>query len=279
MLNLWKQKGAQGHYRICLRAFVLFALGTFTSVSQTGSQPTEDFDLTRLVEAVRISFRDSSEFRVRQNVTLTATDSRGHVRKTRKGSVNYLFQGFRVASQRALVGEMSISSFGELWSVVIRGLWRLAVNSDLWTTMPIETLLGPNATAIYTFQAKKTLENQSLIAELNPIRACPPFTMVHSRPYYWPDRPCGSHEFELDQDMTLRQYQFFSAGLPAEVNIKPFKRCMLISYRADVEYHKVQIADDPRPFLVPKRVVATLETNKGNLVITSDYTPEAGSPR
>jgi hypothetical protein len=100
--------------------------------------------------------------------------------------------------------------------------------------------------------------------------------MAHQQAYYWPDLLCGSHQYYLDPDLTLLRYRFAAAGLPAQIKIKPFGRCVAASYQVDVEYHKVRVLQSPNPFLVPKRVVVTLATDKGNIVIASDYYPTEG---
>jgi len=46
-------------------------------------------------------------------------------------------------------------------------------------------------------------------------------------------------------------------------------------YHAEVEFQSVEVPGEKEPFLAPKLVTATLETNKGKIVIASVYEPKA----
>ena len=47
-------------------------------------------------------------------------------------------------------------------------------------------------------------------------------------------------------------------------------------FHANGELQQVTLPDDPRPFLIPKRVITTVESEKGTIVVTNDY--KLGSP-
>ncbi|HEV3038488.1 MAG TPA: hypothetical protein VHA33_11995 [Candidatus Angelobacter sp.] len=103
--------------------------------------------------------------------------------------------------------------------------------------------------------------------------------MVKNSQAYFPDEPCGTSEYQLQDNLSFQKFVFDAPGLPASIRIDPFGKSVLRSYRVEIAFQKVMLAADKEPFLVPRQVTAKLETNKGSVEITSTYEAKSSSPR
>jgi hypothetical protein len=121
--------------------------------------------------------------------------------------------------------------------------------------------------------------DEPITAELTPLKPCAGFTMKKLAQSYIPDQPCGSSEFQLGNGMAFQRFSFEALGLPTPVKMDPFGRCTLRRYHADVSFQSVNLPGDTEPFLVPKQVTATLETDKGTILISSDYQPKSAQAK
>jgi hypothetical protein len=101
--------------------------------------------------------------------------------------------------------------------------------------------------------------------------------MINNKEMYLPDDLCGASAFQLHDDLIFRKFAFDVLGLPAPVKLDPFGQCNLQRYHAEVEFQQVTLPGGQVPFLIPKQVTATMETDKGKIVITSVYEPKQPS--
>jgi hypothetical protein len=208
-----------------------------------------------------------------QTTTFSVVASSGRSSKPKTISRNYLFRGYsrerRTANARIKGGS---ESFWE-W---LRGskLGNASANSAIWTMLPGLWLYADPGAYTLTFVPAAT-GSELLQAKMAPVKPCPALNMSRrNSQWYFPDNACGEIEFQLDKDLRFRQFAFDALGLPAQVNFAPFGRCNLKRYHAELEFQEVNLPQDRAPFLVPKRVVATLETDKGTILISSIYEPE-----
>ncbi|HEX9254227.1 MAG TPA: hypothetical protein VF938_01730, partial [Candidatus Angelobacter sp.] len=89
------------------------------------------------------------------------------------------------------------------------------------------------------------------------------------------DTICGSFAVQLEKDdLALKRYVFDAANLPVSANVDFIGTAIISGYHAEVEFQKVFLPDDPKPFLVPKQITVTVTTDKGKLVISSTYVPD-----
>jgi len=78
---------------------------------------------------------------------------------------------------------------------------------------------------------------------------------------------CGKERLTVDAaTWTPLEYSFEAGGLPLTIDKRELR-----SYRVKQTFQTVRIETGKRPFLLPKTVVATIETHKGKTVITSSY--------
>lgn len=148
---------------------------------------------------------------------------------------------------------------------------KVSLNSAAWIIVPGARLY--TETDDYAFEASGNSGSDGLIrAKLTPVKPCSPFTITND--WYFPDDICGQTEFELNKDLSFKKVIFEVPGLPAAVKLDPFGRCTLRRYHTRLEFQSVSLPGDKDPFLVPREVTATIETDKGTIVIASVYEPK-----
>ena len=255
---------------------ILWSIFLFPAAAQqSGRQtppPAESFRLEQLRAAMKIQFRDTAEFHAQETITLTATDPGGRVRKKASVHLDTVFQGYNPHAERMDVAEGTVT-LGQALGVWIHHRWLLAMNGHFWITFPAAIVLVPERSAHYDFAAAPAADPGSLRVTMTQRRECAPVTMSYPK-YFLIDHPCGASEFELTgPDHDLRRFTFEAAGLPATVNIEPWKACTLQRYHVEAEFHTVMLPHSSDPFVVPKRVTTTLDTDKGRVEIVSVYEP------
>jgi len=254
---------------LCLLLLGLGAIGQTAGQPQPAAPPEAKPTFEQLVTAAKLYFRDTAEFPLIQKTDFTVSDASGRIRNTRTLSLNYVFQGYsreRKHARGTLRGKISF------WDMV-RGakVAKLSGNSALWTIIPGMTLYSdPHE---YAIEMKEASGSELLTAKLIPVKACPELTMKDRSSFYFPDFVCGAAEFQIHSDLSFQTFVFEASGLPAHAKIDPLGQCTLQRYHVDLEFQKVTLPGDKEPFLVPKQVTATLNTNKGNIVIASAYEP------
>jgi hypothetical protein len=234
--------------------------------AQTAEQAAPKLTREQLVQSAKVYFRDSAEFPLTQRTTFSVLDSAGRIRKVKKQSLNYVFNGYNPGKKTASGRARGNVSF---WSG-LRGAKavKAAMNSMLWTMIP-GVLLYSDA-GDYTFEAQGP-RDELITARLVPVKRCPAFSMEKNPDTYFPDYACGPGEFQLRDDLSFYKFAFDASGLPVSMKVGPLGKSTLQRYHVEVEFQRVMLPGDKEPFLVPKEVTATLETDKGKLVISSVY--------
>lgn len=255
---------------------LLVSVPLVAQFSPRSEQPEKlpgNLTLEDLVTAARKYFRDTAEFPMIQTTTFSVVASSGRSRKPKTISRNYLFRGYSRAGNTA--NAMVTGGSESMWDL-LRGskLGKVSANSAIWTMIPGVWLYSDPGAYTLTF-APASSGSKLLIAKMAPKNLCPLLSMSHQNSkWYFPDNACGDSEFQLDKDLRFKQFAFQASGLPAQVDLAPFGRCNLKSYHAELEFQEVTLPQDKAPFLVPKQVTATLETDKGTVVISSMYGPK-----
>jgi hypothetical protein len=236
---------------------VLLGLLSGTSGSMV---PAEDVTFAQVAKATKIFFRDSAEFPMRITVDLTVVDPSGRIRKHKSGKVSYDFHGFNSRSGNANARMRGPKN-------VMKAASSIAISSFVSTS-----LLAPDAEKYYAFTLNEPVDPGLISVRMAPIPACEPIKWSTNE--YLPEGLCGPISVQLNNDdLSLQRFVFDASGLPASVNIDPFGMATVSRFYVEAMFQKVMIADDPKPFLVPKVVTVTLETDKGKLVIAGAYAP------
>jgi hypothetical protein len=231
------------------------ALAAIATVSQT-TQTLEGITPQQLAAGIKTYFRDSAEFPLHMDLVLVATDSSGQLRQRKTGNANYDFHGY---NPRNFGGNARGSR-----STVPAA--RNALVASILPTVALEALSAGAPPVISEDPAA------GLVTAKIEQPECGEFKW--SSEYSAPEQLCGPSEFQVKRaDLSLVRFTFQAGGLPISTVVKPFGKCQLRGYRVEAEYQQVLLPGDPKPFLVPKRVEAKVETDKGTLVMTSQSVP------
>lgn len=267
-----------------IRVVTVVLLASVPLVAQFSPRPEQpqkipgNLTLADLVTSAKKYFRDTAEFPMIQTTTFSVAASSGRSSKPKTISRNYLFRGY---SRQQGTANLTITGGSESMWKALRGskLAKASANSAIWTMVP-GLLLYADASSFILTLVPSASGSELFQAKMVPINACSVLSMGHQNSqWYFPDNACGESEFQLDNDLRFKQFAFQASGLPAQVDLAPFGRCNLKSYHAELEFQEVTFPQDKAPFLVPKQITATLETDKGAVVISSIYRPKQKESR
>lgn len=78
---------------------------------------------------------------------------------------------------------------------------------------------------------------------------------------------CGRSEYRLMPEggdgLRIQHFNLESTNLPAKVDTAALGTVQVLAYHVGEDPEELLLPDDPKPFLVPKRNITTMETNKG----------------
>jgi hypothetical protein len=226
-------------------------------------------DMDDLLNAAKHYFRDTAELPMVQRTTFTVNDPAGRRRKQEIQTTSYLFQGY---SRHGNSTQVNLKGNLSTWAIFrgSRMLW-ISANSAVWTTVPGANLYANPDT--YKFREGVNGEDLATVT-LTPVRACSFSMNQRNSRWYFPDDLCGPSVFQLSKDLAFQKFSYDARGLPASVKLYPFGRCTLRRYHTDISFQSVNLPGEKEPFLVPKLVTASVETDKGTIVISSTYQPK-----
>ena len=229
----------------------------------------------QLAAAAKMYLRESVELPLSVDLSMLAISASGRTLKKDHGTAVYDYHGYNPRSERDTGTFKHISTKGLFHST--KWVQPVAWNSFVATTIPSIILFKEvNFTAKrYSLDGgEPSADSQFVTARMSPRPGkCSNFKW--STKEGAPEEFCGTSQFKLQKDdLSFRHFSFDAGALPIATTVKPFGKCELRSYHAEVEFQKVTLPDDPKPFLVPKHVEVVVETDKGKLKMTIDYTPK-----
>jgi hypothetical protein len=222
----------------------------------------------RLASAARTYLRDSAEFPLSMQLSIMAVSASGRTIRKDHATGTYDFHGYNPRSENAYAHARLTTGFFHSPKHLLPAF----MNTFAASLLPSQ-ILSREEEEHYSLEASEPLgSGEVLTARIRKLSGCPEFNWLPERS--WPKNLCGTSQFEIQKDdLSFRHLSFDASGLPVATTVKPFGKCELRTYHADVEFQKVTLPDDPKPFLVPKHVEVVVETDKGKLDMTTDYTP------
>jgi hypothetical protein len=242
---------------IAISAAILLA-GCCGLAAQTApAQPT----LAQLTPAIRSFFHDSAEFPLEMQVSVVAVNSAGRVVEKKSGKGRYNFRGYNPHTGRSQ-SEMRISKS------VVPAVW----NNFVAIALPSNVLFNDAGKAYSLEVSEKESAGGLLTAKVPQLPGCSEFTWLPEETR--PETLCGASQFQIQKDdSSLQHFSFGAGGLPLATVVKPFGRCQLLRYLVDVQFQKIVLSNDPKPFLIPQRIEVKIDTDKGEIVIDSHFAP------
>lgn len=249
---------------------VVYGPAQGAQVSETLAPAAGKLTLSQLATAAKAYLRDSAELPLDMQLSMLAVDGSSRTIKKDHATGRYDFHGYNLHSENANAS-MRVQTKGFLHSA--KGMLPAAWNSFIAGILP-STVLSMKAEEEYSLEmADPSAASHLVTAKITPPPgSCSEFKW--SIKHVAPETFCGTSKFELQKDdLSLQHFSFDAGGLPLATEVKPFGRCQLRGYHVEVEFQKVTLAGDPKPFLVPKQVEVTIDTDKGKVVMSSEFAP------
>ena len=227
--------------------------------SQTASVTFEKPAFAQVAAAARVTLRDSAELPMEMTVSVVATDVSGRIRKQQNGSYKYNFHGYSQST-----GHSSFTVNGPRRTI------NAALHSVFFAAIP-SFINTEEAEKDFSFEIVEADASSPLFtAKVAPLFACGSFDWDTGHQFL--KTFCGPTDFQFyKDDLSLYAFVFDSTGLPVETKVDPFGSVTLLRYRMEARFQKVTLPGDPHPFLIPQHETITIETNKGKLVINSEF--------
>jgi hypothetical protein len=94
--------------------------------------------------------------------------------------------------------------------------------------------------------------------------------------YLYGERYCYAAVFRVTCDaagkLAIQDFAVDIEHLPARGNVRYLGEAQIRKIHSVGEVQEGKMSDDPRPFLITKRVTTAVDTDKGAVVVMNDYT-------
>ena len=191
--------------------------------------------------------------------TLSATNAAGRVVKSRHGAVDYDFHGYNSRSGK---GNATLRG----WRSRNKAVGTVAGASTITSMM----LLAPEAEQAFRMQVVDSPDHETIVADFAAISECHP---IWANEVDLPAEMCGNFKAQLRKDdLSMKSVTFDIAGMPIQGNVDYLGQATIKRDYVVIDFQKVMLPGDPKPFVVPSRVTCSLETDKGKVLISGDFT-------
>jgi hypothetical protein len=208
--------------------------------------------------------RDSTELPMDVLVKTVVTDAKGKTKRDAKSNVQFLFSGYNARTDkyafRSTSGFMSMRILQDSIAgnfALINAFSRLTLNGS----NPAEVTMEPG------------VPRDSFIIRIKADADCHGFSM--SAKFLYGQQYCYSAMFRVTRDaagkLAIQDFTVDIEQLPAPGNVRYLGDVQVRKIHSNGEVQEARMGDDPLPFLIPKRVTTTIETDKGAVMVTNDY--------
>lgn len=251
-----------------LLAFLLMSMPCqIPAVSQTAPQPAE-LTRERVAALAKIYFRDSEELPMDVAVTNVVTDPQGNVKRRSQSAVRVMYKGFNQQAGR--------SSFNANSGWFNTGALRASLSGDFAVDIATMRLaVGMGGGPPWGIQPPAAPGQPYLLTSKDS--DCPAFQLL--RDWIFPAKLCAAFQYSLDgsgpENLAFAHFRFDLLNVPAPAKLPDFGQAQITSFRCEGDFQKAFLPGDSQPYLLPSRVVTTVETSKGRIELTNQYSPRA----
>lgn len=264
--------------KLCL--FLMLAFCAITSVPTGAQQLTFD----QLVKASKESLRDTAELPMRLKVEFSATDLTGRVRKHKTGKFDYDFHGFNPHSNNGSLNlhgsRGTIKAAGTTATVTMLPSLLLPSNGEPRLKMKIIDSPEPDILAAEFLQedsleathVKWETKEKPASGEKPPSGQKCQTSEWMQEAYIFKNICLGRGQMQLQKDdLSMKSFAWDTGGLPQSANVDYLGEANVNDYRVDIDFQKVTLPGDPKPFVVPRHVTVTVVTDKGKLLMVGEF--------
>jgi hypothetical protein len=211
--------------------------------------------LESAASAMHRLLRDSTEIPFQVRSTVEFYEPSGRLRDSRRSEHHFQIVAIKHSDQgvtyRFVLKKLSKHISDEL------------ANTDATVIMTVVAFSSAAAGGLYQLSTAPS----RLTVTYNATSNCASFALHKGK--FRLNEWCGSGEASFDPEpLVPRHVNFAAAGLPLAG-----PKDSLRAYRAELDFQLVSVPGDARPLLLPQRIVATYESDRGRTVVQSDYTP------
>jgi hypothetical protein len=217
------------------------------------------------ITALSKSFlRDSAELPMTAAVETVVKNAKGKQVRNAHSTTEFIFRGYN--------GQTGNASF--------------RTNAGLMSYRIMHDSIGPNFAVINAFTALAPQPNGLNDVTVDGGQSGEPFLLktaavckdIHfamAGQFLYPNNKCYGTRFRVRKDeaaaWTIEGFELDVAQLPAAGKIPYLGLAQIRKIHAEGEVQAARLPDDPRPFLIPKRVTISIESDKGTAVVTNTY--------
>jgi hypothetical protein len=240
----------------------LIAVVCLAALAGTGQAETPDRE--KVTSLFKMFLRDSAELPMDVAVTTVVTNARGRQTRRSETTVHLLFKGYSQQAER-----FTWTSHGGF--LHLRQLHdSLAGDFNIFKAF---AMVVPDKNG----ETKWNLAEAGAGLLVRLVQTdCKGFEMNGE---LYPKVGCSSVEFHLGRnaagDLKVERFTLDSQNLPAAGRLRYLGDVQVRRYHAEGDVQDGYLPNDPRPFLVPRRVVTTIETDKGTIVVTDEHSMAA----
>jgi len=227
------------------------------------AQPT--LDRSEITKLSKSFLRDSAELPMTVTVETVVTNANGKKVRNTHSTTELVFRGYN--------GETGRSSFH-----LNAGLMSYRIMHDSiapnFAVLDAFTAIAPGPEGLKDVAVEGGQSGEPFLLRTAP--ACKDNQFAMSGQFLYPNNRCYATEFRVRREpagtLALDRFQVDVANLPAAGKIPYLGPATIRKVHAEGELQAALLPDDPRPFLIPKRVTVTVESDRGTAVVTNRYT-------
>lgn len=213
--------------------------------------------LESAASAMHRLLRDSTEIPLQVRSTVEFYDASGRLKKSKRTEHRFQITAIKRSDQ------------GVTYNFVLKKINK-AVFAELVDTDSVlftNVLLFSFPTSDEHFDVSSEPTSTTLTVSFTAPTDCTEFEVEKGE--FRLKRWCGSSQVVFDREPIVpRHATCTAAGLPLAG-----PKDTLRAYRAELDFQLVSVPGDSQPLLLPGRIVATYESDRGRTVVQSDYTP------
>jgi hypothetical protein len=220
-------------------------------------------DRDRVTAVFKSFLRDSAELPMDVAVTTVVTNAAGRQKRHTQATVHLVFHGYNQQAERfTLRSDTGFFHFRELHDSI-------AGDFEIFKAF---SMVVPGKDGRTKSDVEFTEDNGGLTVRTGQ-NDCRGFDLKAGE--LWATQDCSAVEFRLGRDaageLTVERFRIETKNLPARGNVRYLGPAEVRRLYAEGELQKAYLPGDPRPFLAPKHVVTTIETDKGKVVVTGEH--------
>jgi hypothetical protein len=243
---------------------VICLLGS--TLSAAGAASAADLPDRGQITALSKTFlRDSAELPMDVLVKTVVTDAKGKKKRDAQSNVQFVFSGYNAATEkysfRSTAGFMSLRILHDSIAgnfAAINAFSRLTPHGS----NPAEMTIEPGE------------PGGAFIIRSKAAADCHGFSMPAK--FLYGEHYCYTTVFRVTRDaagkLAIQDFAVDIEQFPAPGKVRYLGEVQVRKIHSAGEVQEARMGDDPRPFLIPKRVTTIIETDKGAVVVTNDYT-------